>query len=138
MATLIRAILNADIDTIKTLVKQGADVNEKFGKPMRDVFKIQDANKITPIVKFLVENGASVNGGLPFDDSPLSLARQRSLPELVKWMSENANMAVDKMISEYINRPVATHLPEDGCGCDEDVDCGCPNSLYKNELSSPY
>jgi hypothetical protein len=130
MTSLINAILSADTNLVLSLLEQGADVNYNFGKPMLAAFKIQDKSKIEPIVKILVAHGASVDGGLPFDDSPLSLARQLGLSDLFKWMDENRYMVVKKMISDYIHRPVAVHHPDEGCGCDEDVDCGCPNSLY--------
>ena len=83
-------------------------------------FKIQDKTKIEPIVKFLVENGASVDGScLPFEDSPLALARRLGLTDLFKWLDENRH-------TQYKNRPI---IDEDvGCGCDED--CGC-RKAYK-------
>ena len=107
MANLVNAILSADFDLVKTLVEQGADVHYNNSKPILAAFKIQDKTKIEPIVKFLVEQGASVDGSsLPFEDSPFTLARRLGLTDLFKWLDENRDTYFNKIIEAYKNRPI--------------------------------
>ena len=128
MSTLIKAIISENIDRVLSEIEQGADVNYNFGNPMLSAFNIQDKSKIEPIVKILVAHGASAGGGLPFDDSPFSIAHQLGLSDLFKWMNENRyTVAIQKMFWKQFE---FTMWVEHGCDVSE------AENIYSLFLSS--
>ncbi|KAK4554259.1 hypothetical protein LTR86_008787 [Recurvomyces mirabilis] len=80
------------IDTVRLLLENGADVDQKNGpfNPLRVAASNADISAMTPVVKLLIEHGVDVHS-LGSRGSALQLAKQRRQ----KWMEKKPLFSLD-------------------------------------------
>ena len=111
---LIEAATQGNFETVQFLVQHGARVNvqDKWDgeTPLICAFFSRDAEKIDPIVKYLVDCGADINAVGGFCESALTQAMHKDNQEMVKFLvSRGADVNIELSIDENETRSKPLH-----------------------------
>jgi uncharacterized protein len=82
---LMLAALHGDLETVKALVKRGANVNKPLWTPLH----YAAANGHLSVVEFLVENDAYIDAESPNNTTPLMMAARHKNITVMRWLAEN-------------------------------------------------
>ena len=87
-SNLLRAINSGDIEQVKLLISQGADVNTKnnAGQTLLHI-ACRSGNK--EVVEFLIDQGANINSKSNRDLTPLDLAQRAGHTEIVELLEKH-------------------------------------------------
>ena len=87
-SNLLRAINSGDIEQVKLLISQGADVNTKnnAGQTLLHI-ACRSGNK--EVVEFLIDQGANINSKSNRDLTPLDLAQRAGHTEIVELLKKH-------------------------------------------------
>ncbi len=89
-----KAILDKDIGTVKTLLKNGISPNSKNEKGLTVLMKAS-AYGTLEIVQTLVAKGAKINETTPWGTTALSLAAEYGKEDIIKWLiKKGANISI--------------------------------------------
>jgi uncharacterized protein len=82
---LMMAALHGDLETVKALVKRGANINKPLWTPLH----YAAANGHLLVVEFLVENDAYIDAESPNNTTPLMMAARHKNITVMRWLAEN-------------------------------------------------
>jgi uncharacterized protein len=82
---LMLASLNGELDTVKALVKRGANINKLFWSPLH----YAAANGHLSVVEYLVENHAYIDAESANNTTPLMMAARHKHITVMRWLAEN-------------------------------------------------
>ena len=96
---LLEASKRGDLDTVKQLIQEGADVNHTDYRGYTPlIFGSQDEH--LEIVKYLVEHGADVNQANNNGSTPLISSRQNGHLEIVKYLLKHETNKLKSVLSQ--------------------------------------
>ena len=97
---LLKAALDGEMDSVSTLIEQGADINCKGSWKVRPLHNACINNHFE-VAKFLIEKGADINAEETNRKTPLHVAAEKGHLEIVKLLIENNTEIDSRDLAEH-------------------------------------